>query len=78
MIGFNQDIDAQTQILSSIIFQNKVVFEIINESQKFGLENYYIGAGCICQSVWNYQNGFELMYGISDVDGKSGAPGGRV
>jgi len=68
MIGFNQDLDAQTQILSSIIFQNKVVFEIINESQKFGLENYYIGAGCICQSVWNYQNGFELMYGISDVD----------
>lgn len=51
MVGFNQDIDAQKQMLLNIISQNKVLFEIINESQKLGLENYYIGAGCICQSV---------------------------
>lgn len=68
MIGFNQDIETQKKILLDIISQNKVVFEIMKESQKMGLKNYYIGAGCICQSVWNYQNNFDLMYGISDVD----------
>ncbi|MFT4007670.1 MAG: nucleotidyltransferase family protein [Lacrimispora sp.] len=68
MIGYNQDIETQKQILFNIVLQNKVLFEIIKGSQSFGLEHYYIGAGCICQSVWNYQNGLELMYGISDVD----------
>lgn len=32
------------------------------------MNDYYIVAGCISQTVWNYQNGYELMYGISDVD----------
>lgn len=68
MIGYNQDIQTQKQILFNIILQNKAIFEIVKESQRIGLEHCYIGAGCVCQSVWNYQNGNELMYGISDVD----------
>ncbi|MEH7309111.1 nucleotidyltransferase family protein, partial [Neobacillus drentensis] len=30
--------------------------------------DYYIGAGCITNTVWNYLSGFPLNYGISDVD----------
>lgn len=68
MIGFNKNIRTQTQILFDILSQNSILFEIIKNAPKFGLENYYIGAGCICQSVWNYQNGLDLMHGISDID----------
>lgn len=68
MTGYNQDLQTQKQMLLHIIRQNKIIFEIVNEAQKIGLEHYYIGAGCVCQSVWNYQNGTEAMYGISDVD----------
>ncbi|WP_390217225.1 nucleotidyltransferase family protein [Halobacillus seohaensis] len=31
-------------------------------------EHYYVGAGCITQSVWNVLCGYELGYGIGDID----------
>jgi hypothetical protein len=30
--------------------------------------NYYVGAGCITNMVWNDISGYPLEYGISDVD----------
>lgn len=30
--------------------------------------NYYVGAGCITNTVWNDISGYPLEYGISDVD----------
>ncbi|MEY2196368.1 nucleotidyltransferase family protein [Neobacillus sp. BF23-41] len=42
------------------------VFKVLQHSElPF---DYYIGAGCITNTVWNYQSGFPLKYGISDVD----------
>lgn len=68
LIGYNCDIEKQKEILYSILSKNSILFEIIKCTQSIGLEYYYIGAGCICQSVWNYQNKLDLMYGISDID----------
>ena len=68
MIGYNSDLEFQKQKLYSIIKENAVIFEIIQKAQTLEIPNYYIGAGCICQTVWNYQNNLDLMYGISDVD----------
>lgn len=68
MIGYNCDLETQRQLLFSILQKNSLLFEIIRGAPEIGLDDYYIGAGCICQTVWNYQNGFDLMYGISDVD----------
>lgn len=68
MIGYNRDIDTQKRLLHDILSQNPVLFEVIKGSVALGLENYYIGAGCVCQTVWNFQNGLDLMYGISDID----------
>lgn len=68
MIGYNCDLNTQKEILFSILSKNTILFEILKEAQDLGLENYYIGAGCICQTIWNYQNNLDLMYGISDVD----------
>ena len=68
MIGYNCDIGTQQRLLYEILSRNAVLFEVIKGAQSLGLENYYIGAGCVCQTVWNFQNGLDLMHGISDID----------
>ena len=60
--------ESQVAQLDHILSQNKLLHDIIQKMVNVGLSNYYIGAGCIAQTVWNYQSGFELMHGISDVD----------
>ena len=68
LIGYNHNIEEQKELLFWILSKNSVLFEIIQNAQSLGLNNYYIGAGCVCQSVWNFQNELDLMYGISDID----------
>ena len=54
--------------LAGILSQNRPLYDVINKMADVGLQNYYIGAGCIVQTVWNYQSGLNLTYGISDID----------
>ncbi len=68
MLGFNCDVKTQIQLLHKILQENNIVYQVIVRADKLGINKYYIGAGCICQSVWNYQNNLEPMYGISDID----------
>lgn len=68
MIGFNCDVESQVEMLHEILQKNDVIYQVILRVNKLGIDKYYIGAGCICQSVWNYQNNLNPMYGISDVD----------
>ena len=68
MIGYNRDIGTQQRLLYEILSQSPVLFDVLEGAQTLGLEDYYIGAGCVCQTVWNFQNGLDLMYGISDID----------
>lgn len=68
MIGYNCDLDTQKRLLYDILFKSPALSEVIQGSVSLGLENYYVGAGCVCQTVWNFQNGLDLMYGISDID----------
>ncbi len=60
--------DNYTKELHKILKSNNQLYNVIEKVE--GLLNmpYYIGAGCITQSVWNYQNGKEPMYGIEDLD----------
>ncbi len=66
--GFNENLKRQINFLAEIIEKNAVLSTIIKKAPKLGLKHYYIGGGCIAQTVWNYQNGMDLLYGISDVD----------
>ena len=66
--GFNENLKSQINLLAEIIEKNAVLSTIIKKAPELGLKYYYIGGGCIAQTVWNYQNGLDLFYGISDVD----------
>ncbi len=58
----------QAELLHTILKSNQTIYSVIQKAEDICKEPYYIGAGCIAQTVWNYQNGYEPMYGISDID----------
>jgi hypothetical protein len=60
--------DTQLKELESIIMANESIKTAIDGGRLLGLENYYIGAGCITQTVWNYLSNNPLDYGIKDID----------
>ena len=68
MTAFNTDLQNQIYQLSKILQQNSELYNLIRQADNLGLNHYYVGAGCIAQTVWNYQTGLDLTYGISDVD----------
>ena len=66
--GANLSIDKQIIILESILKKNTKLMEILKILDDDGIKNYYVGAGCINQTVFNYYHGYELDYGIKDYD----------
>lgn len=68
MIGKNAQLLEQIRLLHEILQDNQPLYRILEESQSLNLPNYYIGAGCIAQTVWNHQNGNPLLMGIDDID----------
>lgn len=54
--------------LENIIMSSKVINLAIERARFLNIENYYIGAGCIAQTVWNYLSGKPPEYGIKDID----------
>ncbi|GHV10218.1 hypothetical protein FACS189485_23220 [Spirochaetia bacterium] len=68
MDGFNNDLQTQMEQLKKIIVSNVILKEALETAKNISLKNYYIGAGCIAQTIWNHQMKFELIHGISDID----------
>ncbi|MEA5050067.1 MAG: nucleotidyltransferase family protein [Oscillospiraceae bacterium] len=68
LLGYNCDLTTQTELLFSIISKSPALFSVFEGAQELGLGEYYIGGGCLCQTVWNYQNGFDPLHGVSDID----------
>ena len=66
--GHNADLQSQITLLTDILSQNRPIYDVIKKMACFGLRDYYVGAGCITQTIWNYQCGNELTHGISDID----------
>ncbi|MGG4048591.1 MULTISPECIES: nucleotidyltransferase family protein [Paenibacillus] len=64
----NIDLSSQMAYLTSIILMNPVLDSVFKKAPKLKIENYYIGAGCITQSIWNHQCGYPITQGIKDID----------
>jgi hypothetical protein len=64
----DKDILYQTDCLRQILFMNEKIVYMLDKLQEIGLQNYYIGAGRINQTVFNYLSDLPLDYGIDDVD----------
>ncbi|WP_353094627.1 nucleotidyltransferase family protein [Tissierella praeacuta] len=70
--GYNLDIHLQLEVLESIIMSNEIINIAIERARLLDIDDYYddyyIGAGCITQTVWNYLSDNPLEYGIKDID----------
>ena len=71
--GVNKPIDVQLEVLENILMQNErlvTVLKILEQyaKEKINFKNYYLGAGGINQTVFNYYHGYDLNYGIKDYD----------
>lgn len=47
---------------------NEPLYALLKRAEELHLNAYYIGAGCVAQTVWNAKCGNAPMYGISDFD----------
>lgn len=71
--GLNKSIDIQLEVFEKIISTNEKLMKTLDVLEKYALENsnfkdWYIGAGGVNQTVFNYYHGFESDYGIKDYD----------
>lgn len=58
----------QTEEFISILKQNKDLMIILDYIYKLKLPNFYIAAGSIFQTIWNYYDNKPLNFGIKDID----------
>ncbi len=64
----NAPVEDQVDSLLEIVLKNPYVRQIIQSNPFPNNEPWYLGAGCICQSVWNYISGRKPEEGIKDYD----------
>lgn len=66
--GFNCSLQEQLVMLEKILRKNNTLMKILEVLEKDSIKNYYVGAGAINQTVFNYLHGYDIDYGIKDYD----------
>ncbi len=66
--GYDRDLAAQIASLQNLLSQNKIINEVLKRASALVLPNWYLGAGCLAQTVWNVPHGFDRCFGIKDYD----------
>lgn len=61
-------LDEQIKQSIFILKKNKELMDILDYVYKLKLPNFYIAAGSIFQTIWNYYDNKPLNYGIKDID----------
>ena len=66
--GKDKSLDIQVNILEKIIMESEVLNKILKVlDENFGYD-YYVAAGSINQTIFNYYHGYPLDNGIDDID----------
>lgn len=66
--GKNNNLGFQIKLLEDILLHNNTLKIILERLESYGLENYYVAAGSINQTVFNYYHGYSLENEIDDYD----------
>ena len=53
----NADLEGQAAYLRDMLGHSEHLWEILGRGQHIDLPDWYLGAGCIAQTHWNYQHG---------------------
>ncbi|HEU5187945.1 MAG TPA: nucleotidyltransferase family protein [Candidatus Saccharimonadales bacterium] len=65
---FDKDLQSQIAYLERTLAKSKIVSKVLELAPQLELPNWYLGAGAICQTIWNELHGFSLNHGIKDYD----------
>ena len=52
----------------SIVLTNPFIAAVLDRCSDLGLEEWYLTGGCLFQTVWNVEHGFDPARGILDYD----------
>jgi hypothetical protein len=66
--AFNADLVSQVKALEAILFQSAVIHTVLDRADRLHLPQWYLGAGGIAQTVWNYLSGNAPTAHIQDLD----------
>jgi hypothetical protein len=64
----NIDLSAQIDALREILMEHDIIRTILESAEQLQLSNWYLGAGCIVQTVWNHLSGNDPSSHIQDLD----------
>lgn len=65
---FNHDLQSQLDYLKATLAKSQLISHVLQLAPQLALPNWYLGAGAVCQTVWNDLHGFPLEQGIKDCD----------
>jgi len=68
MNALNQDLITQHNSLLQIIDESPLLQQVFAKTILLNIDNYYVGGGCIVQTVWNHLSGNAWDHGIKDID----------
>lgn len=71
--GVNKPIDEQLVVFESILSKNERLMSLLRILEEYAktnsdFSNYYLAAGGVNQTIFNYYHGYDLNYGIKDFD----------
>ena len=64
----NQNQLSQDIELKNILLKNPAIQAVLERMPDVDLPNWYLGAGCLAQTVWNYLSDRNIHENISDLD----------
>lgn len=63
-----QPLDQQQATLISMLQTNTELMTVLERASRLPIDSWYVGAGGIAQTVWNYYHQFPANHGIKDYD----------
>ena len=66
--AYDKPIEYQLKVLKKIIKKNKILMEILTVLEKLDINDCFVAAGAINQTVFNYLHGYEIDKNINDYD----------
>ncbi len=64
----NTPLLTQIDIFITILNINPNIEHILNSNPFPNNKQWYLGAGCLCQTIWNFLSGYKITQGINDYD----------
>lgn len=68
LVGADKDLATQIQALWAIIESSRLLRDAVRAAERLMPPDWYLGAGCIAQTVWNYLSERDLIAGVRDLD----------